>query len=185
MYGGGTYDAAVRIEGEDTGYVQGVTVSGINVRDIGSQAVRLVDVEDYTVDHVVARGCGATAVSTLGTRRGRITAQINGATGAGITVDSRSTPAATATDVTVAGCSITAVTANGVHIWDGADVVVDDCDLFALTGSGVQVSTSTVRPIIRNVRTRDTTLVGINVTSTITQLKRYGNTFGAVADASA
>ncbi|MBP5890653.1 right-handed parallel beta-helix repeat-containing protein [Streptomyces scabiei] len=184
MYGGGTYDAAVRIEGEDTGYVQGVTISGITVRDVGGTAVRLVDVEDYTVDHVVARGCGATAVSTLGTRRGRITAHVNGATGAGITVDSRSTPAATATDVTVAGCSITGTTANGVHIWDGADVVVDDCDLYALTGFGVQISTNTVRPVVRNCRTRDTTSAGINITSTITSAKRFGNTFGAVADAS-
>ncbi|MDX2538575.1 right-handed parallel beta-helix repeat-containing protein [Streptomyces scabiei] len=185
MYGGGTYDAAVRVEGEDTGYVQGVTVSGIAVRDVGGSAVRLVDVEDYSVDEVVARGCGATAVSTLGTRRGRITAHVNGATGAGITVDSRSTPAATATDVTVEGCSVTAVTANGIHIWDGVDIVIDDCDLYALTGFGVQISTNTVRPVVRNVRTRDTTSAGINITSTITGLKRYGNTFGAVADASA
>ncbi|MBP5922191.1 hypothetical protein F3K32_18225 [Streptomyces sp. LBUM 1483] len=185
MYGGGTYDAAVRIEGEDTGYVQGVEVAGITVRDVGGSAVRLVDVEDYTVDPVVARGCGATAVSTLGTRRGRITAHVNGATGAGITVDSRSTPAATATDVTVARCSVTGVTANGVHIWDGTDVVVDDVDLYALTGFGVQVSTNTVRPLLRNVRTRDTTLAGVNITSSITGLRRHGNTFGAVADASA
>ncbi|MFH9011240.1 right-handed parallel beta-helix repeat-containing protein [Streptomyces sp. NPDC017943] len=184
MYGGGTYDAAVRIEGEDTGYVQGVSVDRITVRDVGSQAVRLIDVEDYTLDHIVARGCGATAVSTLGTRRGRITAHVNGATGAGITVDSRSTPAATATDVTVARSSVTGTTANGIHIWDGTDVVVDDCDLYALTGYGVQVSTNTVRPLLRNVRTRDTTLPGCNITSTITGLRRWGNTFGSVADAS-
>ncbi|MEH0431293.1 right-handed parallel beta-helix repeat-containing protein [Streptomyces stelliscabiei] len=185
MYGGGTYDAAVRIEGEDTGYVQGMTMSGIAVRDVGGSAVRLVDVEDYSVDDVVARGCGATAVSTLGTRRGQIIAHVNGATGAGITVDSRSTPAASATDVTVARSSVTGTTANGIHIWDGTDVVVDDCDLYALTGFGVQVSTNTVRPLVRNIRTRDTTLAGVNITSTITGLRRWGNTFGSVADASA
>ncbi|MDX2539787.1 right-handed parallel beta-helix repeat-containing protein [Streptomyces scabiei] len=185
MYGGGTYDAAVRIEGEDTGYVQGLNVDGITVRDVGGSAVRLVDVEDYTVDHITARGCGATAVSTLGTRRGRIIANVNGATGAGITVDSRSTPAATATDVTIARSSVTGTTANGIHIWDGTDVIVDDCDVYALTGFGVQISTNTVRPLLRNVRTRDTTLAGCNITSTITGLRRWGNTFGSVADASA
>ncbi|MBL3670818.1 right-handed parallel beta-helix repeat-containing protein [Streptomyces sp. M2CJ-2] len=183
MHGGGTYDAAVRIEGEDTGYVQGATVSGIVVRDIGAQAVRLVDVEDYTVDRVVARGCGATAVSTLGTRRGRIRAHVNGATGVGITVDSRSTPAAAATDVTIEGSSVTGTTANGIHIWDGAGVVVDDCDLYALTGFGVQVSTNTANLTVRNVRTRDTTQAGVNITNTVTGVKRYGNT-GTVADAS-
>ncbi|MDX3199966.1 right-handed parallel beta-helix repeat-containing protein [Streptomyces scabiei] len=184
MYGGGTYDAAVRIEGEDTGYVQGLDVDGITARDVGGSAVRLVDVEDYTADHITARNCGATAVSTLGTRRGRIIAHVNGATGAGITVDSRSTPAATATDVTIARSSVTGTTANGIHIWDGTDVVVDDCDIFALTGFGVQVSTNTVRPLLRNVRTRDTTLAGCNITNTITGLRRHGNTFGSVADAS-
>lgn len=184
MYGGGAYDAAVRIEGEDTGYVQGLVIDNIITRDIGSQAVRLVDVEDYTVDHVTARGCGATAVSTLGTRRGRVRAHVNGAVGAGITVDSRSTPAAAATDVTLEGCSVTGVTANGIHIWDGCDVVVDDCDLYALTGYGVQISTSTVRPLVRNSRSRDTSLAGLNVTNTITGMRRYGNSFGSVADAS-
>ncbi|WP_333745862.1 right-handed parallel beta-helix repeat-containing protein [Streptomyces sp. IBSBF 2950] len=185
MYGGGTYDAAVRIEGEDTGYVQGLDVDGITVRDVGGSAVRLVDVEDYTADHITARNCGATAVSTLGTRRGRIVAHVNGATGAGITVDSRSTPASTATDVTIARSSVTGTTANGIHIWDGTDVIVDDCDVYALTGFGVQVSTNTVRPLLRNVRTRDTTSAGVNITSTITGLRRWGNTFGSVADASA
>lgn len=184
MYGGGTYDAAVRVEGEDTGYVQGLRLTGVIARDVGSQAVRLIDVEDYTVDEVLARGCGATAVSTLGTRRGRIRAHVNGATGAGITVDSRSTPAAANTDVTLEGCSVTGVTANGIHIWDGNNVVVDDCDTYALTGYGVQVSTNTNNPIFRNCRSRDTTLAGLNITSTVTNVKRYGNTFGSVVDAS-
>ncbi|MGW4300437.1 right-handed parallel beta-helix repeat-containing protein [Streptomyces sp. NPDC004646] len=185
MTGGGTYDAAVRVEGEDTGYVGGVAISNIVARNIGQQALRLVDVEDYTVDDVIAYTCGATAVSQLGTRRGRLRGvHVNGAAGAGITVDSRSTSASTATDVTVQGCSVTGVTANGIHIWDGTDVVVDDCDLYALTGYGVQISTNTARPLIRNVRTRDTTLAGINVTNTVTGLRRYGNTSGAVADAS-
>ncbi|MGW6008684.1 right-handed parallel beta-helix repeat-containing protein [Streptomyces sp. NPDC055210] len=184
MYGGGTYDAAVRAEGEDTGYIQGLTVRNVITRDVGSQAVRLVDVEDYSVSDVIARGCGATAVSTLGTRRGRIHAHVNGAVGAGITVDSRSTPAAANTDVTLEGCSVTGVSANGIHIWDGNGVIVDDCDTYALTGYGIQVSTNTANPIFRNCRSRDTTLAGLNVTSTVTGVKRYGNTFGSVADAS-
>ncbi|GGX99706.1 right-handed parallel beta-helix repeat-containing protein [Streptomyces fructofermentans] len=184
MYGGGTYDAAVRIEGEDTGYVEGVTIDNIICRDVGSQALRLVDVEDYTVDHVVARGCGATGVSTLGTRRGRIRAHINGAVGAGIAVDSRSTPAASATDVTLEGCSVTGTSANGIHIWDGNGVIVDDCDTYALTGYGIQVSTNTANPTFRNCRSRDTTLAGLNITNTVTGVKRYGNSVGSVADAS-
>ncbi|NUS25935.1 MAG: right-handed parallel beta-helix repeat-containing protein [Streptomyces sp.] len=185
MTGGGTYDAVVRCEGEDTGYIGGLAISNIVARNVGQQCLRLVDVEDYTVDNVIAYGCGATAISQLGTRRGRLkSVHINGATGAGITVDSRSTPAASATDVAIQGCSVTGATANGFHIWDGTDVIVDDCDAYALTGFGVQVSTSTVRPIIRNVRTRDTTSAGINITNTVTQVRRHGNTPGSVTDAS-
>jgi hypothetical protein len=185
MTGGGSYDAAVRVEGEDTGYVGGVSISNIVTRGIGNQALRLIDVEDYTVDSVNAYDSGATAVSQLGVRRGLLTGvHVNTTAGAGITVDSRSTLASTATDVAIRHCSVTAAAANGFHIWDGTDVIVEDCDAYALTGFGVQVSTSTVRPLIRNVRTRDTTSAGINITNTITQLRRFGNTFGAVADAS-
>ncbi|KPC80375.1 hypothetical protein ADL27_47955, partial [Streptomyces sp. NRRL F-6602] len=54
MTGGGGYDAAVRIEGEDTGYVGGVIVSNIVTRNVAAQAVRLVDVEDYLVADVAA-----------------------------------------------------------------------------------------------------------------------------------
>lgn len=185
MTGGGAYDAAVRVEGEDTGYVGGVAIGRITTRGITSQALRLVDVEDYTVSDVVAYNSGATAVSQLGTRRGRLrNVHVNGATGAGITLDSRSTPAASATDVTIAGCSVTGVTANGVHIWDGTDVLIDDVDLYALTGYGVQISTNTARPVLRNIRTRDTTLAGVNITSSVTGVQRHGNTLNSVADAS-
>ena len=185
MTGGGGYDAAVRVEGEDTGYVGGLAISRIVTRNIALNAVRLIDVEDYTAEGIIAYNSGATPISQLGTRRGRVRGcHVNTATGAGISVDSRSTPAASATDVTIEGCSVTGTTANGIHIWDGTDVIVQDCDVYALTGYGVQVSTNTVRPFIRNVRTRDTTLPGINITSTVTSLRRYGNIPGTVADAS-
>jgi hypothetical protein len=186
MTGGGSYDAAVRVEGEDTGYIGGLSISNIVTRGIGSQSLRLIDVEDYTVDNVIAYDSGATAVSQLGARRGILNQIIvNTTAGAGITVDSRSTLASTATDVVIRNSAVTGAAANGIHIWDGTDVIVDNCDCYSLTGFGVQVSTSTVRPVIRNVRTRDTTSVGVNITNTITGLRRYGNTPGSVADASA
>ncbi|NJP75679.1 right-handed parallel beta-helix repeat-containing protein, partial [Streptomyces sp. C1-2] len=106
-----------------------------------------------------------------GTRRGRITAHVNGTAGAGITVDSRSTSASTATDVAVRGCSVTGAAANGIHIWDGTDVVVDGCDVYGVTGFGIQVSTNTARPVIRGNRVRNTTSAGINITSTCTAVR--------------
>ncbi|HET9382262.1 MAG TPA: hypothetical protein VFP69_15725 [Streptomyces sp.] len=180
MTGGGTYGAAVELVGEDTGYVQDVAVGRITVRSVGQQAVRLERVEDYVAAGIVAHTTGGTAVSTLGTRRGHLTdLAVNGATGAGVTVDSRSTPASTATNVTVSQFQITGTTANGVHVWDGADITVADGDVHDLTGIGVQVSTNTVRPVIRDVRTRNTTLAGINLTSTVTGAVRRGNTADA------
>ncbi|RLL68126.1 right-handed parallel beta-helix repeat-containing protein [Streptomyces sp. Z26] len=183
MTGGGAYGAAVEVVGEATGYVQDVAVGRVVARSVGQQAVRAEFVEDYVVSDVVAHTTGATAISTLGTRRGQITdSEVNGSGGAGITIDSRSTPAATATDVTVSRCQIAGTAANGVHCWDGADIVIDDCDLHDLTGYGVQVSTNTARPVVRNVRAKGTTLAGVSLTSTVTDARRYGNT-GSIADA--
>ncbi|WP_263170696.1 right-handed parallel beta-helix repeat-containing protein [Streptomyces sp. SCSIO ZS0520] len=180
MTGGGAYGAAVELVGEDTGYVQDAAVGRVAARGLTLQAVRLERVEDYVLSEVVAHTTGATAISTLGTRRGQITdSAVNGSSGAGITVDSRSTPAAAATDVTISRCQVTGVAANGIHLWDGADVVVDDCDLHDLTGYGVQISTNTARPIVRNIRTRNTTLAGVNLTSTVTGARRSGNTADA------
>ncbi|MFJ9468319.1 right-handed parallel beta-helix repeat-containing protein [Streptomyces caniferus] len=178
--GGGSYDAAIRIEGEDTGYVGLLTLDQITIKDVAGIGVRLMNVEDYTAQKVIVVNAGGTGISQFGTRRGRVTdCTVNGAGSAGITADSRSTPAASATDVAISGCTVTGTAANGVHIWDGTDVVIDDCDVYALTGYGVQISTNTNRPIIRNVRTRATTLAGINVTSTVTGAVRRGNTADA------
>lgn len=184
MTGGGAYGAAVELIGEDTGYVQDLAVGRITVRGVGQQAVRMERVEDYALAGVIAHTTGATAISTLGTRRGLMDdLEVNGSGGAGVTVDSRSTPAATATDVTISNCRVTGTAANGLHVWDGADVVLDDCEVHDLTGYGVQISTNTARPVIRNVRARGTTLAGINITSSVTDVTRYGNS-GTIADAS-
>ncbi|MEU1152647.1 right-handed parallel beta-helix repeat-containing protein [Streptomyces sp. NPDC005918] len=184
MTGGGAYGAAVELIGEDTGYVQDVTVGRVTVRGVGQQAVRLERVEDYAVSGVIAHATGATAVSTLGTRRGLMDdLAVNGTAGAGVTVDSRSTPAASATNVKISNCRVTGAAANGLHVWDGADVVLDDCEVHDLTGFGVQISTNTARPVIRNVRARGTTLAGINITNTVTDVVRHGNS-GTVVDAS-
>lgn len=180
MIGGGSYDAAVRCEGEDTGYIGGLSISNIVTKGIGSQALRLVKVEDYTVGPVTAVTSGATAVSQLGTRRGVLDrVVVQGTAGAGITVDSRSTLASTATDVAIRNCMVSGAAANGFHVWDGADVTIESCDAYALTGYGVQVSTNTARPVLKNVKTHDTTLAGINLTSTVTNPKRVGNSADA------
>ncbi|MFF9554601.1 right-handed parallel beta-helix repeat-containing protein [Streptomyces albus] len=184
MTGGGTYGAAVELAGEATGYVQDATVGQITARGVGAQAVRLEHVEDYTVADVIAHTTAATAISTLGTRRGQITdCQVNGSGGAGVTVDSRTTPAETGTSVTVSRCQVTGTAANGVHVWSGRDVTIADCDVYDLTGYGVQVSTGTDRLTVRGTTARGTTLAGINITNTVTNVRRWGNS-AAVADAS-
>ncbi|MFI1678849.1 hypothetical protein [Streptomyces sp. NPDC020607] len=184
MTGGGTYGAAVELIGEDTGFVQDVAVDNITARSVGQQAVRLERVEDYTLGHVIAHTTGATAISTLGTRRGQMDVlDVNGSAGAGVTIDSRSTAAVTATDVTISRAQVTGTAANGIHVWDGVDIVLDDIEVHDLTGYGVQISTNTIRPVLRNIRPRNTTLAGINLTNTVTDVRRYGNS-GTITDAS-
>lgn len=178
--GGGSYGAAVHLEGEDTGFLGGVSLDSITIKSCAGNGLRLISVEDYSARGVTVVGSSGTGISTLGTRRGRwVGCHVNGATSAGVTIDSRSTAAAAATDIVVAHCSVTGAGANGFHIFDGTDVMIDDCDAYALTGYGVQISTNTNRPVVRNVRTRATTLSGINLTSTVTNAKRIGNSADA------
>lgn len=177
MIGGGTYDAAVRTDGEDTGYIGALSVSNIIVKDVANWAIRLIKTEDFSVEQVVATGCGASAISQLGVRRGRISGcTVNGAVGAGISLDSRDTLASTATDVAVTDCMVTGATANGISVWDGADVTIANCDLHDLTGAGVQFSSNTLRPVIRGVRTRNCSTANISISSTVTGAVRWNNT---------
>ncbi|WP_433856644.1 right-handed parallel beta-helix repeat-containing protein [Streptomyces kronopolitis] len=182
MYGGGGYGSALELVGEDTGFVQDVAVGRVVTRGTAGSAVRMVSVEDYRLHSVIAHTTGATAISTLGTRRGQIDdCHVNDTAGAGITVDSRSTAAASATDVTVGRCSVTGAAANGIHVWAGVDILIDACEVYALTGYGVQVSTNTDRITVRDTRSRATTLTPINFTSTVTNAARYGNSSDAPA----
>lgn len=177
MIGGGTYDAAVRTDGEDTGYIGALTVSNLIVKDVANWAIRLIRTEDFSISQVIATGCGSSAISQLGVRRGRISGcTVNGAAGAGISLDSRDTLAATATDVTISDCSVTGATANGISIWDGADIVVRDCELHDLTGAGLQISSNTARPTIHDVRTRNCSTANISISSTVTGAVRWNNT---------
>lgn len=185
MSGGGSYGAAVELIGESTGYLQDVAVGSVTARSVGQQAVRAEFVEDFAFTEVVGHTTGSTSISTLGTRRGRIAnCIVNGSGGAGITVDSRSTPAATSTFVTVAGCHVQGAAANGVHLWSGEYVTIMDCELHDLTGMGIQISTNTNRPRIIGNRIRSTTSTGLNITNTVTGVQRWGNYVNSLADAS-
>ncbi|MFE7624617.1 glycosyl hydrolase family 28-related protein [Streptomyces sp. NPDC057509] len=177
MIGGGTYDAAVRTDGEDTGYIGALAVSNVIVKDVANWAIRLIRTEDFSISQVIATGCGSSAISQLGVRRGRISGcTVNGTTGAGISLDSRDTLAATATDVTISDCMVTGATANGCSVWDGADIVIADCEFHDLTGSGVQFSSNTARPVIHDVKTRNCSSSNISVSSTVTGCVRWNNT---------
>ncbi|WP_326592872.1 glycosyl hydrolase family 28-related protein [Streptomyces brevispora] len=177
MIGGGTFDAGIRGDGEETGYIGALAISNVVCKDIAGSAVRLLYCEDYSVQQVVAINAGSTAISQFGVRRGRVQGcTVNGTGGAGIGLDSRATPSATATDVTIADCMVTGAAANGISVWDGADVTITDCDLHDLTGAGVQISANTARPVLRDNRTRNCSTANISVSSTITGAVRWNNT---------
>lgn len=177
MIGGGGFDAAVRVDGEETGYVGSVALDSIVVRDVAGSAIRLLYAEDYSVQQVLVVNAGGSAISQFGSRRGRVQGcTVNGTAGTGITLDSRGTPAAAATDVTIADCSVTGAASGGISIWDGADIVVRDCSLHDLTGAGVQVSSNTARPFIHDVKTRNCSTANISISSTVTGTVRWNNT---------
>lgn len=176
MDGGGSYGAALECFGEDTGFLQDLSTGRIVTRDLATNAVRMISVEDYRLAGVIAHTSGQSAISTLGTRRGRVVdCHVNGTAGAGITFDSRDTAAGPATDVGVVACTVTGAAANGIHIWGGTDLLVDGCAVYDTTGYGLQASTGTNRLTVRDTRTRNTTLTPINFTSTVTNITRRGN----------
>lgn len=189
MVGGGGYGAAVHLEGEDTGFLRDVAVGRVIVEDSAGTGLRMLSVEDYRIESAITRTTAGTGISTLGTRRGRFTdCHVNGSAQAGIVIDSRSTAADAATDVTVADCSVMGAGANGIHVFDGTDVTVDSCDIYDITGYGVRVSTGTDRFTIRDTNVRATSLTPIGLTSTVTNVRRYGNNVdapGAIALAAA
>lgn len=177
MIGGGTFDAGIRAEGEDTGYVGAIALTNIVIKDCAGSAVRMLYCEDFSAQQVIVTNAGATALSLFGVRRGRVQGcTVNGAAGAGIGLDLRATAAATATDVTIADCMVTGTTANGISVWDGRDVTITDCDLHDLTGAGLQISANTARPVLRGIRSRNCSTANISVSSTVTGAVRWANT---------
>ncbi|WP_190869029.1 right-handed parallel beta-helix repeat-containing protein, partial [Actinomadura sp. RB99] len=178
MTGGGSYGGALQVEGEDTGFVAQLVASRISARDVAGVGVRLERVQDYRLTDVVVIGSGSTAISTFGTRRGKILGcHVNGATANGITADSRATAAAAQTDITIARCSVTGA-ANGIMTWAGQDLVIEDNDLDTITTVGIQASNSANRVTVRGNRLRS---VGqpTNLTSTVTGLVCEANSFNA------
>jgi len=90
-------------------------------------------------------------------------------------VDSRSTPAAASTHVTVHRNQVTGTGINGLHILGGVDLTLTDNRVNGAASYGFQISSSAEHVTVAGNRIFSTASAGINVTNACHYVKAFGN----------
>ncbi|MEW1754712.1 right-handed parallel beta-helix repeat-containing protein [Streptomyces angustmyceticus] len=179
--GGIGYDDAILLSGEATGKVLNVSI-GDNVIETTTNSengVRCSYAEQYTVTGNTIRGVSGTGISQQNIAGGNVTGnRIYQPGSSGISCD-------TGTGVTIASNSVREAGVNGLHVLGGADIQATGNYLKgssrAASGSyGIRVSSSTDGLLIAGNRVRkygsgNEAAYGLSITSTCTNVRRYGN----------
>lgn len=179
--GGGSYDDAILLFGEATGRIVGAEITGNIIDTVGGSenGIRLQYADQYTVAANTARGVGGTAISQEQVSGGVVTGnRVFQATASGISCD-------TGTGIQIAGNSIREVGVNGIHILSGSDIQVQNnwvkgASRTASGSWGIRCSTAVDALLITGNKVRkygsgNEVAAGIGITSTCTNVKRYGN----------
>jgi hypothetical protein len=176
------HDDAILLMGEATGKVLDATVTG-NVIDgvtSGSQnGIRIEHAEQYTISGNLVRDTAGTGISQQNIVGSTITGnRVYAPTTSGISCD-------TGTGVTITGNSVRDAGVNGVHVLGGSDVQVvgnyiKGASRSAAGSWGIRCSTSADGLLITGNKIRkfgsgNEVAAGIGITSTCTNVRRYGN----------
>ncbi|MBP5918677.1 right-handed parallel beta-helix repeat-containing protein [Streptomyces sp. LBUM 1486] len=176
------HDDAILLMGEATGKVLDATITG-NVIDgvtSGSQnGIRLEYVEQYTVSGNTIRDTAGTGISQQNIVGSTVTGnRVYTPTASGISCD-------TGTGVLIASNTIRDAGVNGVHVLSGSDVQVTGNYIKGASRSaagswGIRCSTSSDGLLIAGNKVRkfgsgNEVAAGIGITSTCTNVRRYGN----------
>jgi hypothetical protein len=178
------YDDPILCYGETTGRVTGVAITGNVVEGSGGSenGIRIYYTSDYTVTGNTIRSSAGTGISQEQVMGGNIGVnRVYAPGGSGISCD-------TGTGVTIAANQIRDAGVNGVHVQGGSDVQVLDNYIKGASrnasGSwGIRCSTSSDGLFIAGNKVRkfgsgNEVAAGIGITSTCTNVKRYGNDLG-------
>ncbi|MBE4791030.1 right-handed parallel beta-helix repeat-containing protein [Streptomyces caniscabiei] len=175
------FDDPILLFGESTGRITGVTITGNTIEgaDDGENGIRLYYVSDYTVSGNTVRSTGGTGISQEQVIGGVVGPnRVYAPSGSGISCD-------TGTGINIAVNQIRDAGVNGVHVIGGSDIQVQNNYVKgasrAAAGSwGIRCSTSADGLLITGNKIRkygsgNEVAAGIGITSTCTNVKRYGN----------
>lgn len=177
----GSVDDAILLYGEETGRIHDVAITG-NVIDTvggGENGIRLFHVEQYTVSGNTIREPGGTAISQEQVYGGTVSGnRIYQPGGSGISCD-------TGQGVTLVGNTMRNAGTNGIHLLGGSDIQVlhnfiKGSSRSAAGNYGMRVSTSldgllVVGNRVRKYGSGNEAAWGLSITSTCTNVRRYGN----------
>ena len=175
------FDDPILLFGETTGRITGVTITGntIDGADDGENGIRLYYVSDYTVTGNTVRNTGGTGISQEQVIGGVVGPnRVHAPGGSGISCD-------TGTGINITANQVRDAGVNGVHVIGGSDIQVQHNYVKgasrAASGSwGIRCSTSADGLLITGNKIRkygsgNEVAAGIGITSTCTNVKRYGN----------
>ncbi|MDX3634347.1 right-handed parallel beta-helix repeat-containing protein [Streptomyces europaeiscabiei] len=178
------FDDPILLFGESTGRITGVTITGntIDGADDGENGIRLYYVSDYTVSGNTVRNTGGTGISQEQVIGGEVGPnRVYAPSGSGISCD-------TGTGISIADNQVRDAGVNGIHIIGGSDLQVQDnyvkgASRNASGSWGIRCSTSADGLLITGNKIRkygsgNEIAAGIGITSTCTNVKRYGNDLG-------
>ncbi|MFF9894983.1 right-handed parallel beta-helix repeat-containing protein [Streptomyces longispororuber] len=179
------YDDAIQLIGEATGSIINAKISGTTVDGVtagGQNGLRLEYVDDYTLDDNTVRDTAGTGISQENTSGGTVTGnRVRGTSGSGIACT-------TCSEVEIAGNNMRELGSNGIHVLGGSDITLDTNYIKgasrAAAGSwGIRASTSADGLLITGNKIRkygsgNEVAAGIGITSTCTNVRRYGNDLG-------
>ncbi|MDX3027466.1 right-handed parallel beta-helix repeat-containing protein [Streptomyces scabiei] len=175
------FDDPILLFGESTGRITGVTITGNTIEgaDDGENGIRLYYVSDYTVSGNTVRSTGGTGISQEQVIGGEVGPnRVYAPSGSGISCD-------TGTGISIADNQVRDAGVNGIHIIGGSDLQVQDnyvkgASRNASGSWGIRCSTSADGLLITGNKVRkygsgNEVAAGIGITSTCTNVKRYGN----------
>jgi hypothetical protein len=177
----GSVDDAILLYGEETGRIHDAAITG-NVVDTvggGENGIRLFHVEQYTVTGNTVREPGGTAISQEQVYGGTVSGnRIYQPGGSGVSCD-------TGQGVTIASNTMRNAGTNGIHLLGGSDIQVlhnfiKGSSRSAAGNYGMRVSSSldgllVVGNRVRKYGSGNEAVWGLSITSTCTNVRRYGN----------
>lgn len=179
--GGGSYDDAILLFGESTGRIVGAEITGNIIDTVGASenGIRVQYADQYTVATNTIRSVGGTGISQEQVTGGVVGPNRIYSVGAsGISCD-------TGTGIQIAGNTVREAGVNGIHVLSGSDIQVQNnyvkgASRTASGSWGIRCSTSVDALLITGNKIRkfgsgNEVAAGIGITSTCTNVKRYGN----------